>query len=267
MDVAVVTGAGRGIGRAIARELDHRGYAVLAGDLDLDAAAETAALLGEPARAVRYDVRDPQRAREVAREACREGRLAVWVNNAGVWHPATAWEHDDDDIRRQVEVNVLGMLWGCRAALEGMGGRGDIVNLASLSALGPVPGLAVYSATKAAVLSFTTSLGADLRAAGSGVRVHVLCPDVVATDMVREVADVREANVLFTSSRLLLADEVARAACGLVGSRRVVRVLPLRRGLLLRAADLAPSLTLELLPLLRGMGERRRHRIRTEHGW
>src|SRR5512135_2651494 len=147
MDVAVVTGAGRGIGRAIARELAHRGYAVVAGDVDVDAAAETAALLGGSAHPVLYDVRDPDRARQVARDASALGRLAVWVNNAGVWYPATVWEHADDEIRRQVEVNVLGMLWGCRAALDVMGGRGDIVNLASLSALGPVPGLAVYSAT------------------------------------------------------------------------------------------------------------------------
>jgi NAD(P)-dependent dehydrogenase (short-subunit alcohol dehydrogenase family) len=155
--VAVVTGAGRGFGRAIALRLARRGYVVAATDVDADAAAETAEEAG--GFSMELDVRDPEAHRRVAREAAGRGPLEVWVNNAGVMHPAPAWEHSDDQIRLACDVNLLGVVWGSRAAVEAMrAGPGEnrhIINIGSLAALGPVPGLAIYAATKHAVLGFT----------------------------------------------------------------------------------------------------------------
>ncbi|HVA59596.1 MAG TPA: SDR family NAD(P)-dependent oxidoreductase [Mycobacteriales bacterium] len=238
-----MTGAGAGIGRQVAARLAARGYLVIATDRN--------------GADVELDVRDPAAHRAVAERAAKAGRLAVWVNNAGVLWVADGWGGEDEQVRAMVEVNLLGVIHGCRAALSVMTGRADVVNLASMAAFGPVPGLAVYAATKAAVASYTVSLAADLRAVRSKVRVHALCPDPVDTGMVRAVAGNPKAYLQFSAPRMLAAEEVAEAAVGLVGSRRIVRSLPAWRGAVARGSGLAPRSAMPLLPVLRKIAERR----------
>ena len=86
---------------------------------------------------------------------------------------------------------------------------GDIVNMASMSSFGPVPGLAVYGATKHAVLGFTMSLQGDLDDAGIPIRTHAICPDGVDTGMVRERAAEDDAAIIFSTPRMLRPEEVA----------------------------------------------------------
>jgi len=134
---AVVTGAARGFGLEIARRLRRRGYSVVMGDIDGDAVAVAAASLGDGAVGVAGDVRDPEAHRRFASEAASLGPLAVWVNNAGVAPTAKAWEHGDEEVCRTVDINVLGVMHGSRAAVEAMGSRGGrILNVASLAAHG-----------------------------------------------------------------------------------------------------------------------------------
>jgi NAD(P)-dependent dehydrogenase (short-subunit alcohol dehydrogenase family) len=240
-DVAVVTGAGRGIGRAVAEKLVERGYAVVVTDIDAEAARRTAVEIGA-VEGLGQDVRDEASHAAVSTAAATHGRLAVWVNNAGVGDPGPLADTPSDVVRRLVEVNLLGVLWGMRAALESFsrsGSGGDIVNVASVAGLGPVPTLAVYGATKAAVVSLTMSVANE---SPKNVRLHALCPDGVDTDMVAEMPDHVPAKALVHSGgRLLHVDEVADAAVGLVGSRRVVRSLPSWRGPLVRAGAVLPS--------------------------
>src|SRR5918995_4666204 len=112
--VAVVTGAGRGFGREIAKQLAGRGYDVLATDLDGEAAAATAEAIG--GFSMQVDVRDPEAHRRAARAAIARGPLEVWVNNAGVLRTRKAWDHSDDEVRLEVDVNLYGVIWGSRAA-------------------------------------------------------------------------------------------------------------------------------------------------------
>jgi NAD(P)-dependent dehydrogenase (short-subunit alcohol dehydrogenase family) len=238
-EVAVVTGAARGIGRAVARRLAGLGYAVVLTDLDADQVRRAAEEVGA-AGWVAQDVREEASHDRVAREAARHGRLAVWVNNAGVGDDGTLVQVTSESVRRLVEVNLLGVLWGMRAALAAFGPRGgDIVNVASASALGPVPGLSVYAATKAAVVSVTTSASVE---APQGVRVHALCPDGVDTAMVAAMRPDGPAKaIVHSGGRLLGVEEVAEAAVALLGSRRVVRTLPTWRAPLIRVGSLLPS--------------------------
>ena len=224
MDSAVVTGAGRGIGRGIAELLVSRGYAVVATDVDGDAARRTAGEVGAVA-GLEQDVREEGSHQRVAREASRHGDLTVWVNNAGVGHDGTLSSVTSEQVDALVDVNLKGVLWGMRAALTAFGARGgDVVNIASSSGLGPVPGLSVYAATKAAVVSLSMSANVE---APSGVRVHALCPDGVDTRMVAEMdPDGPAKATVHSSGRLLGVEEVAREAVALIGSRRVVRTLP-----------------------------------------
>ncbi len=158
----MVTGAARGIGRATAELLVRRGYAVVLTDVDADAVARTAAAIGAVA-GIPQDVRDEASHATVAAEALRHGPLTVWVNNAGVGDDGTLADLPSAAVDRLVDVNLKGVLWGMRAAMGAFGAQGgDIVNVASLSGLGPVPGLSTYAATKAAVVSLSTSVALEV---------------------------------------------------------------------------------------------------------
>jgi NAD(P)-dependent dehydrogenase (short-subunit alcohol dehydrogenase family) len=258
--VAVVTGAGRGFGRAIAERLAARGYTVLATDIDGDAAAATAEGIGGVS--MQLDVRDPEAHRAAARAAADHGPLEVWVNNAGVMRPGAAWEHSDDDVRLTCDVNLLGVVWGSLAAVEALrAGRGEnrhVINIGSLSSFGPVPGLALYAATKHAVLGFTGSLQGDLLDAGIPIAVHALCPDAADTTLLREHDQTPAAAINWSGPRLLTADEVAGHAVSLLDSKRLVRTIPAWRGWGARAMAMGGRPALRIAPLLWKQGARHR---------
>ena len=254
MDSAVVTGAARGIGRGIAEQLVRRGYAVVVTDVDGDAARRTAAEVGAVA-GLAHDVRAEEEHAAAAAEAMRHGALTVWVNNAGVGFDGTLAGVSSAHVDALVDVNLKGVLWGMRAALASFGpGGGDVVNVASASGLGPVPGLSVYAATKAAVVSVTMSASVEVP---RGVRVHALCPDGVDTAMVAAMdPDGRAKAVVHSGGRLLTVEETAREAVALIGSRRVVRTLPAWRGGLIRLGPLLPSQTAGTFRVFEAFGRR-----------
>jgi NAD(P)-dependent dehydrogenase (short-subunit alcohol dehydrogenase family) len=260
--VAVVTGAGRGFGLEIAHRLAGRGYTVLATDIDGGAAARTAAAVG--GRSMALDVRDPEAHRTAARSAVEHGPLEVWVNNAGVLRTGRAWDHSEEEVRLLADVNLFGVIWGSRAAVEAMRERGGrsmhLINMASMSALAPVPGLAVYAGTKHAVLGFTSSLQGDLDAAGLPIRAHAVCPDGADTDMTRERADEHESAIIWSTPRMLGAPEVADRVVGLLDSRQLVLAIPRWRGWVARGAAMGGRHALRSAETLRRHGERRRSR-------
>ena len=174
--VAVVTGAGRGLGRKIAERLARRGIHVVCTDIDEGAARTTAAIVD--GTGIGQDVRDAESHRAVARAAAAIGEVDIWVNNAGVLSVGDTWEMNDAAVKRIVDVNLLGLIFGCHAALDIMQ-RGTILNIASMSALVPTPGLAVYGATKHGVLGYSLSLSGELRRANRPITVSTLCPDVM----------------------------------------------------------------------------------------
>jgi NAD(P)-dependent dehydrogenase (short-subunit alcohol dehydrogenase family) len=254
MESCVVTGGARGIGRGIAERMVARGYAVVVTDIDGAGARRTAEAIGA-AVGLEQDVRDPASHRLVATAAAEHGRLTVWFNNAGVGDDGRLVELTEEQVRRLVEVNLLGYAWGMRAALAAFeGAGGDIVNIGSLSGLGPVPGLSVYAATKAAVVSLTMSVSAEV---AGDVRVHVVCPDGVATALLDGMDDSALGSQLTHSGRrILTVDETADAAVALVGTRRVVRTVPAWRGALVRTTTLAPSVARRAAPLFAARGRR-----------
>ncbi len=260
MDVAVVTGAGRGLGLAIAERLAARGLAVLVTDVDAEAADRAARSLGPPAWSGALDVRDASACRAIAAEAAARGRLAVWVNNAGVLFTGSAWGHPDAHVDLMVGVNLMGVLNGSRAAVGAMADGGRILNVASLSALGQAPGLAVYGATKHATLAFGTSLEGDLRAAGRSIAVRTLCPDVIDTQMVRDQAEVAEGSILWSGPSPLPVERVAGRAIELLEGNRPRAIVPRWRGELVRFFYRFPRIALHALPVLARVGEMRRSR-------
>ncbi len=261
--VAVVTGAGRGIGRQIARRLAGRGHTVLATDVDAGAAAETAAMLGGDAASMPHDVRDAEQHRAVAARAAELGRLAVWVNNAGILWIGDGLAQPDEQVELEIRVNLLGTVHGTRAAVERMRLHrqpADVVNLASLSAFPPTPGLAVYAATKAGVVSWTMSLAAELRAERSPVRLHAICPATVETAMAWDHWHKAASAFQHLQTRLLTPEEVADAAVAVLGTSRLLTTVAPRPDVVVmaRLGGLAPRTMFPALPVVRWLGNRRR---------
>lgn len=253
-NVCVVTGGARGIGRGIAELMVARGHPVVIGDIDAAAVAATAEEIGAVA-GLAHDVRDPDAHRAVAEEASRHGRVTTWFNNAGVGDDGELTSLSDEQVRRLVEVNVLGTLWGTRAAIAAFGPRGgDVVNIASIAGLGPVPGYSVYAATKAAVVSLTASVNTETP---RSVRVHALCPDGADTAMLAgQDPNGIGSQLTWSGGAILSVAKVAEAAVSLVGTRRVVRTLPGWRGAIMRTSALTPSAVQPVARLFAAQGRR-----------
>jgi short-subunit dehydrogenase len=188
---AIVTGASRGIGLALAELLAEEGYALTLAARKPDTLAETA----DGLRAKGYEVdhvagnmADEEAIREVvARHRERFGRLDVLVNNAGVGIGAAAHEHQTKYVDMQLDVNLRAIVLFYRECLDllraaGAEHRGAlVVNLASIAGKSPQPWLSVYSATKAAVVAYSQAMNKELN--GDGVKSVAFCPGFVDTDM------------------------------------------------------------------------------------
>jgi short-subunit dehydrogenase len=184
------------------------------------------------------------------------GPLRVWVNNAGVLAVGDAWAMADADVRRMVEINLLGVIWGCNAAIDEMA-EGHILNIGSMSSLTPSPGLAVYGATKHGVLGYSLSLAGELRRASRPISVSTLCPDAIAGDMTRAVAHDPAAGLLFSAGNQLTLDAVADAAIAQLDRKQLVRTLPAYRAALVHLLRPFPQLGLPLLEQFARLGRRR----------
>jgi NAD(P)-dependent dehydrogenase (short-subunit alcohol dehydrogenase family) len=182
--VAVITGGGRGIGRATAAALAHAGCRVAIGDVDA-AAAETAAReLGGDAIGLPLDVTDrPGYSAFLDEVERRLGPIDVLVNNAGIMPVGPLDEEDDATAVRLIEINLHGVLHGTKEAVRRMKprGTGHIVNIASSAGKSGFPNLASYCATKHGVVGLSEAVRAELR--GTGVEISVVMPGIVKTEL------------------------------------------------------------------------------------
>jgi NAD(P)-dependent dehydrogenase (short-subunit alcohol dehydrogenase family) len=274
MRTAVVTGAGGGLGAAIAAELARRGFAVWVTDIDVEAATRTAAAIadavgeqehGGGAEATALDVRDEGACRSLAAAVVAEsGSLDLWVNNAGVLATGLAWEQEEAARGAMLAINAAGTMNGTVAALERMvpAGRGHVINVVSLAGIVAAPGEVAYSASKHAAMAFTLGTLFDLRRAGhTGIDVSAVCPDGIWTPMLEDKLDDPDAAGSF-SGHLLTPTAVANEVGKLTERPRSILILPRWRGPLLRAFDLFPSLGLRLLPAVMWDARRRQRRYK-----
>jgi short-subunit dehydrogenase len=188
---AIVTGASRGIGLALATLLAEEGYAVTLTARKPESLEESANALREQGLEVEHvaaNVADEESVREVvARHREAFGRLDVLVNNAGVGVGAAADEHRTKLVDLQLDVNLRAIILFYRECAELLRSAGAehrsalVVNMASIAGKSPQPWLSVYAATKAAVVAYTTAMNKELN--GAGVKSVALCPGFVDTDM------------------------------------------------------------------------------------
>lgn len=219
--VALVTGGGRGIGRAIARRLAREGAAVCINYLERHDAAESLIAeirdAGGQAIAVAADVADDAAVEGmVDRVAAEFGDVTVLVNNAGISHPATLENYDGERLARMRQVNVDGVIHTVRAVTAGMRREkfGRIVNITSVAALGTaLPGNAFYAASKAEVQILTLRFAMDL--GQHGITVNAVAPGFVETQSGEKAADLSaRVDDLTTRSmlgRVGLPEDIANA--------------------------------------------------------
>lgn len=188
--IALVTGAARGIGYAIAERLIADGMVVVIADIDAEGAGAAANRLGERAHPLALDVTSPASWEEAVQTVDGEiGPLTVLVNCAGIaGRSAPCWELSPEEWNQVIAIDLTGVFLGCRAVLPGMieHGYGRIVNIASIAGKEGNPNASPYSAAKAGVLGLTKSIAKEV--AQKGVLVNAVTPAVIETEILKQVS-------------------------------------------------------------------------------
>jgi NAD(P)-dependent dehydrogenase (short-subunit alcohol dehydrogenase family) len=185
----LITGAGSGLGRALAFCFAENGWRVACADINIDSANDTVRLLtefGVGAMALWVDVAD-----DASVEEMRDEVLAAWdgvdivINNAGVASAGTVADTSLDDWQWTLNINLMGVVRGCRAFVPVLRkqGEGRIVNIASFAGIANAPHMGAYSASKAGVISLSETLRAELALTARGVKVSVVCPAFFQTNL------------------------------------------------------------------------------------
>lgn len=198
---AIVTGAARGIGEAIAIRLASEGATVMIADIDEDAAIATAAAIGDRAIGQQLDVTEPVSWDAAVRSALdRWGRIDALVNNAGIaGRSAPIWELAVDEWQQVINIDLTGVFLGCRSVIPVMveAGFGRVVNIASIAGKEGNPNAVPYSAAKSGVIGLTKAVAKEV--ATKGVLVNAVAPAVIETPILEQVS---EAHIAYMTSRI-----------------------------------------------------------------
>jgi NADP-dependent 3-hydroxy acid dehydrogenase YdfG len=196
--VAAITGAARGIGRATAQAFLREGMKVAIGDLDFATAQQTAKELGHGTVAFQLDVTQRASVKDFLDGVeAQLGPVDVLVNNAGIMQVGhTIWEEDDATTQRMIDINVNGVMFGVKEIVPRMlsRGRGHVVNIASTAGKGGFPGGGTYCGTKHYVVGMSEALRAELR--GTGIEVSCVMPVVVNTELAAGLQDTRGVKLI-----------------------------------------------------------------------
>lgn len=211
--VALITGAGSGIGRATAQRLAEEGAAVYLADINTDALEETAALLPEGARSVcaALDVASADQCQQVVADCVEQlGQLDVLCNIAGIVLCKHFTEIGIDEWKRVVDINLNGVFYLCQTAIPHLiESKGNIINMSSSAGREGQAYHAVYCATKAAVLMLSKSLAIEY--ADKGVRANAICPGGVMTPLTQKFSPPENADMALFHRMFPLVEPMAEA--------------------------------------------------------
>ncbi|MDT5083746.1 MAG: hypothetical protein QOD02_985 [Mycobacterium sp.] len=247
--VVLITGGGRGIGKATAQRLHQSEFAVAIADLDRQLAEGVAADLGSRAIGLQLDVADRESFEQCVRETeLALGPISVLINNAGIMPLHELIEESDDIARHVLDVNCHGVLHGMKVLLPRMlsRGRGHVINVASVAGTSGLPGAATYCGSKSFVIAVSDAVRLELR--GTGVTISCVLPGIVNTEL---AAGLRGIKGIPTAQ----PGDVAHAIVKLIQTRRRTAYVPRAYGPVSRLANVLPARAKEKLSQVLGGSE------------
>lgn len=236
--IVAITGGANGIGRATAKLLAEAGARIAIGDYDVEAARATAKELG--GAGFFLDVTDAQSFTAFLADVQGQyGPIDILINSAGVMWVGEFEQEPESASRRQLEVNLLGVIHGIKLATPGMRARGSghLITIASAASLLPTPGEATYAASKHGVLGYLKAVRAELH--GSGIHVSVIMPTVVDTALA--------AGTSTGLAAMLQSSDIARAVAQVIARPRFEVTVPGYVGILHRLLSLLPQRMRDLI--------------------
>ena len=226
-----ITGSASGLGRYVTGQLLQRGYSVLATDLrinQLELAAEADGWPSSLVKLAKLDITDLKNWQELLEHSQKQGlQFSHLLNIAGFIHPGNAYENIAEQIRKHLDVNVMGMVNGCDTLIPHLEQQdsGHIINVVSLAGFGPTPGIGAYCTSKAAARSFSGGLAMDLSLAKSPIKVSSVCPALIATPMMdKQLEFGNHSRVVFSGGRALTVEEVGEVILGEVWETQPMEV-------------------------------------------
>jgi 3-oxoacyl-[acyl-carrier protein] reductase len=264
-----LTGSASGVGLHLTRAFIRRGDRVVATDVQYEALQSLVASQGWPTEQLllrRLDVTSASDWQSVYEEILQRGwGLDYLLNVAGYLKPGFIHETDSAEIERHLAVNVKGVMLGSQLAARHMAKQrhGHIINIASLAGIAPVPGIALYSASKFAVRGFSLALAQEMRP--YGVQVTVICPDAIQTPMLTLQEDYEEAALTFSGAKALEVTDIEQAVFeNALKNHPMEIMLPLQRGLLAKLSSAMPQSSFLLADVLRRRGRKNQERRRQQ---
>lgn len=265
-----LTGCASGMARHLTGVLLGQGHRVFATDVNLpalEAAAQERSWAQDRVRLRALDVRNADDWEKVFGEAVQEfEHIDVCMNIAGLLLAAWAEEQPVNEVHSHIDVNLKGVIFGTRIAARHMAprGKGHIINIASIAGLTPVPGLAVYAATKYAVRAYSLSVNMELRK--KGVYVTAICPASVQTPMLDAQLHNDAADLFYSGYRMLTVEEIEYAILHRAMRRRPPYEvhIPRLKTKLGKFVDLFPAVGPVFAPLYKWSGRRRQAQRRAE---
>ncbi|MGE0929783.1 SDR family oxidoreductase [Peijinzhouia sedimentorum] len=238
MKRVLITGAAKGIGKALAVHFSEKGFEVIATDLDEDG-LQTIKKEHKNISTYSQEVRNYEAWLQLANELEESGRLPdILINNAGVIRPGLSYEQNAADIDLQLDVNTKGLIFGTNiiGAKMVVRGSGHIINIASLAGIAPIYGLSMYCASKFAARGFT--LAAAQEFIEKGVYVTCICPDGTNTPMFESMASEPSLAMAFSAKKILEPADIVTAVEKALKCKSLEITLPLSRGIISKLASL-----------------------------
>lgn len=251
-----ITGAGKGIGKALTEHFAKKGFRVIATDMSFSPVKNRREGV---VTYLQQDVGDYTRWQELIKELKDTCELPYYlINNAGVCFPGYVHVPNEEEINLTMKVNSMGLIYGTTLMAEAFVSRGfgHIINVASLAGITPTAGLAVYSASKFAARGYTLSAAMELNE--HGIAVTAICPDAVDTPMLQGMSKREASSMAFSSSRLLQTHDIVKAVEKAMKSRAPEITLPTGRAFLAKLAGFNLKWVWGLKSSLTKKGEKKR---------
>jgi nucleoside-diphosphate-sugar epimerase len=267
-----VTGSASGLGCYLTTQLLQKGFRVLATDQNLDALEASAVEQGWSKEHVALENLDVSVRKQwqtiMAKYVEKGARFSHLMNVAGIIRPGYSFTNMARDIGLQVKVNLIGTVNGCDSLLPHFeeSSSGHIINIASLAALGPIPGVVGYCVSKSAVRSFSNGLAMDLSIQNSPVKISCVCPDLIATPMMdKQVECGDHSRLVFSGNRPLTTEEVGAVILTKVWHEQPMEIaIPARKAVMGKLMGMSPKLALWGFRRLEDKGRATLHSLRTE---